>query len=188
MSGPSPFKGKKRAAWVGAKISAAARARSLPLEARLAAKLDKSGGPDACWHWLGAKHRDGYGVIWDGVTTQKAHRLALRLSGVEPPDRKATGLVVDHLCRNRACCNPAHMRIVSQRTNTLENSESPHARMARRDRCKYGHPFSGANLLMVPSKLNGGRVGVCRACVACALRKRPGATQINGVPIPGRGK
>lgn len=165
----SSQKGMKRSPEACARIRAGRKAVTPPLDVRFAALVDKSGGPDACWHWTGAKHRDGYGVVWDGVTTQKAHRLALRLSGIEPPDRKATGLVVDHLCKNRACVNPAHMRIVSQRTNTLENSACPHAANAAKTHCKpHGHPYAGDNLHydVVGGKLR-------RICIACTRLRKP---------------
>ena len=59
---------------------------------------------DTCWHWLGAKKITGYGNISIRGKTLTAHRVAWVLTyGVLDPT-----LTLDHLCRNRACVNPAH--------------------------------------------------------------------------------
>lgn len=91
---------------------------------------------DGCWLWT-ASLRDGYGRFW--ITPDKAveaHRFAYELLvGPIPP-----GLVIDHLCRNRACQNPAHMEPVTNRANILRG-EGVTATAARRDRCVNGHAF-----------------------------------------------
>lgn len=66
--------------------------------------------PNACWEWTGAKHEDGYGCfgfyIAGQTYTAKAHRIAWELMQDRIPD----GLVIDHLCRNRACVNLGTLR------------------------------------------------------------------------------
>ena len=70
-----------------------------PLAERFWPKVDRR-GPDECWPWLAATTY-GYGVIGDeDARMMKAHRVAWSLIIGPIPD----GLVLDHLCRNRACC------------------------------------------------------------------------------------
>lgn len=62
-----------------------------------------------CWLWLGAKAA-GYGLF----RGHRAHRWAYEnLRGPIPED-----LTIDHLCRARACVNPAHMEAVTREENT----------------------------------------------------------------------
>lgn len=122
-------------------------------------KVDAATG---CLEWQG--HTSGqYGRIRvDGVRVQ-AHRYAYELlTGRQIPD----GLVIDHLCRNKLCCNPAHLEPVTQRENTMRG-ESPSARQAVQTECINGHPLSGENLR---SRANGKRE--CRSCALDAQRAR----------------
>ena len=84
-----------------------------------------------CWLWMGHVMKGGYGrVKMDGVTTL-VHRLSwLRVNGSIP-----VGMVLDHLCRNRSCLNPDHLRLVTTRINSLENSVSPPAANAAKIVC-----------------------------------------------------
>lgn len=67
-----------------------------------------------CWHWLGTRTSKGYGVVgWGGVSSG-AHRAVWRELVGEIPD----GLVLDHLCRVRDCCNPAHLEPVTPAENS----------------------------------------------------------------------
>lgn len=88
---------------------------------RFWSKVDKSGGPDACWPWTGAKltKRGGYGAFNLDNKTIRAHRLAWELTnGPIPVGDGWHGTVVRHLCHNAVCCNPAHLTIGTTQENT----------------------------------------------------------------------
>ena len=68
------------------------------------------------------------------------------------------GLVLDHLCRNRACVNPEHLEPVTQSVNLLRG-ETVNAAASARTHCINGHEFSPVNTRISPS----GR-RVCRSC------------------------
>lgn len=107
---------EQRAAWA-ASISKGKSWRSV--EERFWSKVDRSGGPDACWPWTGAFDSHGYGMFHvgkrEGVTThvERAHRVALRLVGRPLPD----GKIGMHSCDNPPCCNPAHVAEGTPRAN-----------------------------------------------------------------------
>ena len=98
----------------------------------------------------------------------KAHRVVWSLTNGPIPD----GLVLDHLCRNRACCNPAHMEPVTIGENVMRGETIP-ARNAAKTECGNGHPFDPENTYI---STRGARV--CRRCHALweAQRRRNQAT------------
>lgn len=68
-----------------------------------------------CWVWTGRMNRNGYGRAWFRGKEPVIHRVVWTvLVGPIPP-----GYLLDHLCRNRKCCNPAHLEPVTPQENTL---------------------------------------------------------------------
>lgn len=88
---------------------------------RFWAKVDKSGGPDACWPYTGYITPEGYGWAYTGLPTGQqqthgAHRQAwINTYGPIPGD-----LQVCHHCDNPPCCNPKHLFTGTNNDNTLD--------------------------------------------------------------------
>lgn len=81
---------------------------------RFWAKVDVG---DTCWLWTGAKSKGGYGQIRIAGTLQYAHRLMVTIVEADPGSNQ-----VDHICHNRSCVRPSHLRIVTDKQNN-ENRE-----------------------------------------------------------------
>ena len=127
--------------------------------------VDKTSGD--CWFWTGAKCR-GYGrfsISQKPTVVVPAHRYAYEQVVGPIPD----GLTIDHLCRNKACVNPAHLEPVTMRVNVLRNG-SPAALNAQKTNCKHGHPFTEANTYVYARARRGARK--CRECERIRMRHK----------------
>lgn len=89
--------------------------------ARFWSKVEKSEG---CWNWSGFLNNHGYPCMGIGPANKRkrllAHRAAFELVKGEIP----AGALLDHICRNRACVNPDHLRPVNEKQNA-ENRKGP---------------------------------------------------------------
>lgn len=115
---------------------------------------------NGCHLWTGSRTRAGYAQLRVNDRTQLAHRWIWKQThGPIPHD-----LTIDHLCRNRACVNPAHMELVTLRENVLRGDTIP-AKHAQKTACVRGHPFTPENTYQTPptrQKPRGQRQ--CREC------------------------
>jgi hypothetical protein len=124
---------------------------------RFWAKVEKT---DGCWIWAAGRTGEGYGSFSLNRRTLLAHRVAYEvLRGPIP-----VGLVLDHLCRNRACVNPKHLEPVTQQVNTMRGIGLA-AINARKDRCDAGHRYDERNTHATPGMRR------CRPCNAEAARR-----------------
>lgn len=116
-----------------------------------------------CWLWTGALDRNGYGAYTHREeSTRAVHRLVyLKLVGPVP-----NGLVLDHLCRVPACCNPKHLEPVTQAENVRrgEGVQVSRRLAAARTHCANGHPYEGDNFTINTRGPKKGR----RRCLVCA--------------------
>jgi len=123
----------------------AQRAGALEPLDRFAANVEQGEG---CWLWTGRTEKGGYGRWGGGM----AHRVAwVRVNGPIPD-----GLTIDHLCRNHACVNPSHLRLLPPSENFSDNS------WRDRQQCVNGHEWSQANTRIGHRK--GRTHRICRAC------------------------
>lgn len=84
-------------------------------------KVNRTGG---CWEWTGAKSRNGYPRLG---RSGYGHRISWELAnGAIPPKGE-----IDHICHNRGCVNPAHLRLATRKQN-MENHAGP------KKNCKSG--------------------------------------------------
>ena len=165
---------KKERTWIGRLLALGVRLLNIPRQGgkgatsrvdqgerdrrRFWSKVDKrhglvaviNGCKSRCWERGGAKGPGGYAIFHvshRGVGKNvPAHRWAYEHS-IGPVPK---GYHVHHRCRNRICVRPSHLVVLTPR-------EHKHADL--KTHCKWGHPFSGGNLITRP---NG--VRACRIC------------------------
>lgn len=82
---------------------------------RFWAKVDKT---ETCWQWTGATKSNGYGNFSASGKTVMPHRYAWEATRGPIPQ----GLMLDHMCFNRKCCNPSHLRTVTMKQNQENRS------------------------------------------------------------------
>ncbi|MGV6475368.1 HNH endonuclease signature motif containing protein [Azotobacter vinelandii] len=110
-----------------------------------------------CWIWKAGIDSWGYGRFRYKGRTALAHRVSWELLKGELPVYPAREL--DHLCRNPACVNPAHLEAVKQKENVMRGSSFSAVNSAKQF-CSNGHEFTDENTYMRPS---GNRD--CRQCI-----------------------
>ncbi len=114
--------------------------------------------PDQCWEWPGHIMDNGYGQFAPHRLVMLAHRFAYQDCAGQIP----AGFEIDHLCRNRACVNPAHLEAVTR----SENIRRALPFRPPKTHCVHGHPLTADNVYT-----NGTR-SWCRACRAARSAER----------------
>ena len=70
-------------------------------------------GTGDCWTWKGKQHRHNYGLAHQDGDSCWVHRLSYtHFKGAIPK-----GLVIDHICENKRCVNPEHLKAVTLSQN-----------------------------------------------------------------------
>jgi len=123
-----------------------------------------------CWIWQGAKdkgYRHGYGLVGPNQTgTTKVHRVMYILHfGTVSRDFE-----MDHLCRNRSCCNPDHLEPVTH----LENMRRGIGNNSLKTHCPRGHEYTPENTLVS---------GEARYCRTCKRMPRGSRSAESSLPI-----
>ena len=126
-------------------------------------KVDKQGpvpsvpGLGRCWEWIGGTVPTGYGRFKVGLFTYRAHRYSWILANGKVPK----GLELHHLCNNRRCVNPAHLRLISHADHMKLSLR------ANQTHCWRGHLLSGDNMRR---DTRGNRT--CKTCATIRLHAR----------------
>lgn len=134
--------------------------KARPLDERLIARREVTA--NGCWVWLGAKNRQGYGVMSlpvsddEGERIRMVHRIAYEFWVGRIPDH----MVIDHLCRNPACFNPDHLECVSRTENSSRAGRNHPSK--KKSMCVNGHELVGDNIKWFGTKRR------CRACAIAA--------------------
>jgi hypothetical protein len=127
-------------------------------------------GATECWEWGGERNENGYGRTHRGGRYIGAHRAVYELLVGPIPE----GLVLDHLCRNPPCVNPAHLEPVTNKTNILRGV-GVGAVNAQKTHCIRGHEFTPENIRWIAPNWPGGAER--RACRTCRREKNREATR-----------
>jgi len=117
-----------------------------------------------CWEFNGCRIKQGYGRISWNQRLWLTHRVTYTVTvGAIPDD-----LEIDHLCKNKTCCNPDHLEAVTRSENLRRGTQWHHtvARETSKAHCPAGHTYDPENTYITPQ---GHRQ--CRKCKQAAYAR-----------------
>lgn len=141
---------------------------------RIAAKSARD-DVTGCIVFTGRLDRYGYGIFIISQNPRRRQTGAHRAAWLAERGPIPLGMMLDHLCRNRACVNVDHMEVVTAKVNTKRGLAGTWVRPLK-THCKYGHEFTPENTAIRRTDRRGG-TGVTRQCLSC----RRGAARVRAV-------
>ena len=110
-----------------------------------------------CWDWSASKNL-GYGQMGINLGDGKyrplfAHRISYEIHKGDIPEN----LVIDHICRNRGCVNPDHLRLLTRGENVM-CGDTITARKSNSALCPNGHVYEEESIY----RYKGWRI--CKIC------------------------
>ena len=113
-----------------------------------------------CWEFNGNPDKDGYGFIAFNYNVYRIHRFSYLLFQGQIPDN----YVIDHICGNRLCCNPEHLRAITQQENTKIGKTGLNNHQSLKEYCPKGHKYTPENTYLNPKG--------SRECMICKTTNR----------------
>jgi len=120
-----------------------------------------------CWEWSGSISPNGYGKFSIKNHPHSAHVLSYKFYH----DDHDSSLCIDHICMNKKCVNPWHLRQVTRKVNNTENTDGVGARNKVKTKCAKGHKYTNENTRIKIVRGNESRV--CRICERLWRKKCP---------------
>lgn len=114
------------------------------------------------WLWTGPLQKNGYGYTRWKIHGKWKHARVHRLFFEEYIGPIPDGLEIDHICQNKRCVNPEHLRAVTHQENLKTRN---HSGPAKKTHCKRGHEFTVQNTYWSKGYKN------CRTCRTEAVRR-----------------
>lgn len=112
-----------------------------------------------CWVYTGSLTRSAEGMGYGQMSVEDRSVLTHRFAYVTWRGVVPDGMFLDHLCRNRSCCNPWHLEAVTHAEN-VARSPIMGRNHSEKTHCPQGHPYDEENTYRRRGKP--GRS--CRAC------------------------
>lgn len=142
-----------------------------PIPAATARRAQENSTPDADGCWISRasiKGGKGYATVGGVVDGKSRTFLAHRASWVHSNGQIPDGMVVDHVCRQRDCVNPAHLRLL-----TLErNTQLRLGKQFPEGMCGWGHDESNMRTVTWSGRTQ-------RMCAACMKDRNDYLTTIS---------
>jgi len=132
------------------------------------------GGESVCWEWRWSRTSQGYGAVRTRLKNYTSHRVSFFFEGKE---KLKPNMLIDHICSNRLCVNPNHLRQVTIAQNiALEFVRFPEKKNWKlltnlsRGYCIRGHSIqTSEDLVTVGIKK---RENKCKKCYRYNMQKR----------------